>query len=168
MELFREIPLDRPLSSAVRSGSYGLNLYLFRTPKSFYLTPYPYYDLSDLGRFEAESRVQYPSQTPVLGDAITWSNYPPERGPRRTENPPTWAYGSEPWRNIQDVMDYWAVPRHGSRPSRLPMFWGPISQRVPGAINVGMFDGHVEPVPIERLWNMYWFRDFKPHSKWGD
>jgi hypothetical protein len=30
---------------------------------------------------------------------------------------------------------------------------------------VGFFDGHVELVPLERLWSLYWHKDYQPPAK---
>jgi len=51
-------------------------------------------------------------------------------------------------------MDYMTIPRHGSCPLAIPRNLPP-SSRLPGAINVAFFDGHVEQVPLERLWQLY-------------
>ena len=51
------------------------------------------------------------------------------------------------------------IPRHGSHPNPVPRNW-PITQPLPGAVNVTFYDGHVEAVKLERLWQIYW------HAKW--
>jgi prepilin-type processing-associated H-X9-DG protein len=33
---------------------------------------------------------------------------------------------------------------------------------LPGAINMGMADGHTELVKLENLWDFYWHRDWLP------
>jgi len=53
------------------------------------------------------------------------------------------------------------IPRHGKRPKRLPKVW-PVSRPLPGAIDVSFIDGHVELVPLERLWQFYWHHGYKP------
>jgi len=55
-------------------------------------------------------------------------------------------------------------PRHGRRPNAIPTKW-PASASLPGAINVFFFDGHVQPVPLERLWQLYWHKDYQPPAK---
>jgi prepilin-type processing-associated H-X9-DG protein len=47
-------------------------------------------------------------------------------------------------------------PDHGNRPSSAAPRHGDTTQRLPGAINVALFDGHVEKAPLENLWNYYW------------
>jgi prepilin-type processing-associated H-X9-DG protein len=49
-----------------------------------------------------------------------------------------------------------AIARHGSQPATAaPQQWN-IAQRMPGMIDVALFDGHVEKSPLENLWNYYW------------
>jgi prepilin-type processing-associated H-X9-DG protein len=35
-------------------------------------------------------------------------------------------------------------------------------QRMPGAINMGLADGHAELVQLEELWKYYWHLDWQP------
>src|SRR5439155_22005338 len=56
------------------------------------------------------------------------------------------------------------IPRHGSLPSTLPRDYPPVN-RLPGAINIGFFDGHVAQVPLERLWQLYWHKNYVPPDK---
>lgn len=57
-----------------------------------------------------------------------------------------------------------AIPRHGKGPSPVPTQW-PASQPLPGAVNVSMFDGHVELVKLDNLWQLYWHKDYEPLAK---
>jgi prepilin-type processing-associated H-X9-DG protein len=34
--------------------------------------------------------------------------------------------------------------------------------RLPGSINIALFDGHTETVKLERLWAYYWHLDYNP------
>jgi prepilin-type processing-associated H-X9-DG protein len=61
-------------------------------------------------------------------------------------------------------MSFITIPRHGTRPVAVPRNW-PASQRLPGAINVALFDCHVEQVPLEKLWQLYWHKDYEPPAK---
>jgi prepilin-type processing-associated H-X9-DG protein len=56
------------------------------------------------------------------------------------------------------------IARHGRRPRPIPKRW-PAGERLPGAINVAFFDGHVEQVPLEELWQLYWHKDYEPPAK---
>ena len=57
-----------------------------------------------------------------------------------------------------------ALPRHGNRPNPIPREW-PSDQPSPGAINVSFFDGHGELVRLDRLWQLYWHKDYQPPAK---
>ena len=88
----------------------------------------------------------------------------------------TWMYASPkstdlPARNLRlgsqfdgYGMGYLTIPRHGSRPSVVPKIH-PRENRLPGAINVGFFDGHAEQVQLERLWQLYWNKVYEPPAK---
>ncbi len=48
-------------------------------------------------------------------------------------------------------------------PSRGLISWS--SSRLPGAVNVVFPDGHGELVKLDRLWEFYWDREFKPRKR---
>jgi prepilin-type N-terminal cleavage/methylation domain-containing protein len=67
----------------------------------------------------------------------------------------------------------WTIPRHGSRPAVLPEpteFYGfvKVKGKLPGAINVDFADGHVEQVPLENLWKLYYHKNYVPPNGWGE
>ena len=41
----------------------------------------------------------------------------------------------------------------------------PSDQKLPGAINIAFYDGHVEQVQLERLWSLYWHKDYVAPEK---
>jgi prepilin-type processing-associated H-X9-DG protein len=41
----------------------------------------------------------------------------------------------------------------------------PLATKLPGAVNVCFYDGHVEQVKLERLWQLYWHKDYVPPAK---
>jgi prepilin-type N-terminal cleavage/methylation domain-containing protein/prepilin-type processing-associated H-X9-DG protein len=59
---------------------------------------------------------------------------------------------------------YFTIPRHGSRPNPVPTYWPP-NKPLPGAVNVSFFDGHGELVKLDRLWQLYWHRDYQPPAR---
>ena len=102
--------------------------------------------------------------TPVLGDGVEWESLP-----RATDLPAEDLYWGTTDGNVFTLeggkwMTFFTIPRHGHRPSRAPTYW-PTSNRLPGAINVGCYDGHVELVPLEHLWQLYWHRKYEPPPK---
>jgi len=48
------------------------------------------------------------------------------------------------------------IARHGSGAASAAPRTVDITRRLPGAINVALYDGHVEKAPLENLWNYYW------------
>jgi prepilin-type processing-associated H-X9-DG protein len=61
-------------------------------------------------------------------------------------------------------MAIFSIPRHGRRPQRTSQLW-PASQPLPGAVSVTFFDGHVELVKLDNLWQLCWHRNYKPPAK---
>jgi prepilin-type N-terminal cleavage/methylation domain-containing protein/prepilin-type processing-associated H-X9-DG protein len=111
-------------------------------------------------RFRAEGDIQFPSKTPAFGDGVNnefWFGgywYGPRENDLPANNLVTGGQ-SVPW-----GMASFTIPRHGSRPSNLSTNY-PMSKKLPGAINMAFYDGHVETVRLERLWSLYWHRDYK-------
>lgn len=133
-----------------RAGSYAVNYHLIEPARSRrYNVPGP----DDL---VSEGQLPRPASTPVTADGVfVWAS------PHATDVPPA---------NLNvDMMDrslMWivAIPRHGRRPSPVPTNW-PANQPLPGAVNVSMFDGHVELVKLDDLWQLYWHKDYEPPAK---
>jgi len=132
----------------VRVGSYGWNMW-FGTPRSF-LSGLK----SDLS-FRSEAAITDPSATPVILDAVSSSSYMPRADDLPPENLFT---GGERGLSV------FAIPRHGSSPSPVPTAW-PANQLLPGAINAGFYDGHVESVKLDHLWQLYWHKDYEGPAK---
>jgi prepilin-type processing-associated H-X9-DG protein len=111
--------------------------------------------------FANEEAILHSSQTPVFADAVCFGGI----GPRATDLP---ALNLEAGQNeggyYQGGMGLLTIPRHGSRPNRVPTNHRP-QDRLPGAINVSFYDGHVEQVRLERLWQLEWHRDYQPPAR---
>ena len=56
------------------------------------------------------------------------------------------------------------IPRHKNTPRSVPRSW-PTAVPLPGGINVGLFDGHVEVTRLDDLWQLYWHRNYVPPVK---
>jgi prepilin-type N-terminal cleavage/methylation domain-containing protein/prepilin-type processing-associated H-X9-DG protein len=114
----------------------------------------------DPSTFVRESQVTRPAGSPLVADAV-WEVVtpqavdPPARDLYTGDSTSTSAYGS---------MRFMNIPRHGNRPRPIPRDW-PRSSLLPGAVNVGFFDGHVQPVKLDGLWQLYWYRDYRPPWK---
>ena len=61
-------------------------------------------------------------------------------------------------------MQFFTIPRHGGRPNPVPTGL-PQDKLLPGAVNVAFFDSHGELVKLDRLWQLYWHRDYHPSAK---
>jgi prepilin-type N-terminal cleavage/methylation domain-containing protein/prepilin-type processing-associated H-X9-DG protein len=108
--------------------------------------------------FRIEEEIGEPAQTPTLADAVNyWFVWP-----RATDLPATNLETGRPTGGMG--MGALTIPRHGSRPNRVPRDHRP-EQALPGAINVAFYDGHVELVKLDRLWQLQWHRDYRPPAK---
>lgn len=56
------------------------------------------------------------------------------------------------------------VARHGQRMASPPGSCDP-KARLPGTIHVAFFDQHVQPVPLENLWQLCWHKGYQPPAK---
>jgi prepilin-type N-terminal cleavage/methylation domain-containing protein/prepilin-type processing-associated H-X9-DG protein len=140
--------------SDIHAGSYAANLSLVR-PAVVRFTPSQRSDPKD---FVSESQILRPALTPILADGVQSLV-----GPLASDQPPKdlfLGYSSD----VSGSMCFVAIPRHGSRPNPVPRNW-PNNQPLPGAINVAFFDGHVQLVKLDKLWQLYWHRDHKPPAK---
>lgn len=101
--------------------------------------------------FRTDSDVRYPTESPVFGDGVS----PVSPFVNTFDLPPKNLRNGD----ISGIGTF-AIPRHGSRPRNFPDPFPPEAQ-LPGVINIGFFDGHVQTVQLERLWNLRW------HKLWG-
>jgi prepilin-type processing-associated H-X9-DG protein len=140
----------------IRSSSYSLNEWIvlggvFRDPNTGTSLP---------GDFLNDGQIQRATITPLLADGvdfITWTDeytFPPLNLYAGLDSS---SQGSPYWYPV-------AIPRHGGRPEPVPTNW-PRTRPLPGAINVGFYDGHCELVKLEQLWQMYWHKDYTPPAK---
>ena len=51
------------------------------------------------------------------------------------------------------------IPRHGQRPQPVPTKHTQ-AEPLPGAVNIEFYDGHGELAQRDRLWSLYWHRDY--------
>ncbi|MBI3417897.1 MAG: type II secretion system protein [Verrucomicrobia bacterium] len=135
-------------------GSYAMNGF-------FYSGDWP----SSWGRnilaFRLEGELSNPSRTPVFCDA-----YWVDAWPSATDKPAKNLYTGD---NFNDGgIARLAVPRHGGAPAISRTSNWPVSQRLPGAINVVFADGHSDLVKLEELWNLEWHKGYVPPGKRPD
>lgn len=129
-------------------GSYGMNGWLYWND-----TNLPAADAGNL--FNTESGVGYPSTTPLFADSI-WLDFWP-----RTNDPPAnnLFLGYE---GRGQNMGRLTIPRHGGFNAASAPYYFDITQRLPGAIDICFYDGHVELAQLENLWSFTWNRTWVP------
>jgi len=134
------------------SGSYAYNGWLYDTDESGYSKSGTAAD-----KFQNQSDIGVTALTPVMQDAVwvdMWActNDAPSTDLYHgggTQNP---AMGD----SNPGGMNRCCIPRHGGvSPGTAPQNFV-ITQRLPGSINIGISDGHVEGPPLENLWHYYW------------
>jgi prepilin-type N-terminal cleavage/methylation domain-containing protein/prepilin-type processing-associated H-X9-DG protein len=104
-----------------------------------------------------DTDIEAPQNTPLFCDGIDFRHMAPSASLLPGKN----------LQNGDDIGEFygqkamWAItiPRHGSRPLRVPTSH-PTSRKLPGAINVSFYDGHVEQRPLEKLWTVNWHRGY--------
>lgn len=139
------------LSTPPYTASYGYNKWL---ESNLY---YGY----QAGNYNQESGIARPALTPVFTDSA-WINYWPETN----DGVPTSLYdpinnaGSDP-----SGLTRICIARHGTSksasaaPTSLPFG----TKILPGGINGGFWDGHVELMKLQNLWNhYYWSANWVP------
>jgi prepilin-type N-terminal cleavage/methylation domain-containing protein/prepilin-type processing-associated H-X9-DG protein len=140
-----------------RVGSYARNRWLISS-KGFMLAS----DAEPKEPFRRESDIADSSRTPVFGDGVNESAYGGWPGPKASDLPAAdLSAGAIPG---ESEMGRFTIPRHGSRPHSIPHNFNP-QNKLPGAINMSFYDGHVEQVKLERLWDLYWHKDYMPPPK---
>ena len=151
-----------------RLGSYALNWHFMLIAMVQALGDAVPSENSD--NFQKESQVSDPSRTGLYADGINW-----EVLPHAVDPPPVNL--SQPGLDANPTggnlppdagiapMSRIALPRHGSRPSSTPNSPWPATQPLPGAANVGFYDGHAETVKLDALWQIYWHKDYVPPAK---
>jgi len=147
----------------IRAGSYGQNSWLGAWWGWRALGPGPWGGgpLRPEWVFGNEEAIARSSQTPVFADAVHfWWIWP-----RATDLPAlNLETGGAEGGSFRWGMGMLTIPRHGSRPNRVPTDHRP-QNPLPGAINVSFYDGHAEQVRLERLWQLEGHRDYHPPAK---
>jgi prepilin-type N-terminal cleavage/methylation domain-containing protein/prepilin-type processing-associated H-X9-DG protein len=113
--------------------------------------------------FQRDGDISDPSFTPVFGDGVGWGWWFGVFGPMATDLPPSDLEFS--WESpVTYGMRNFTIPRHGSRPSILATNY-PANMPLPGAVNMSFWDGHVEQVRLDRLWQLSWHRNYKAPAR---
>jgi prepilin-type processing-associated H-X9-DG protein len=104
------------------------------------------------GAYKNESSIQNSVMTPMFMDSI-WINCDPTEKDAPARNLYTGDQSKEGMPRI-------TVARHGSQAAGSAPRNVPIGASLPGAINIGFVDGHVELIKLEKLWTYYWHRNW--------
>jgi prepilin-type N-terminal cleavage/methylation domain-containing protein/prepilin-type processing-associated H-X9-DG protein len=132
-------------------GSYGFNSWFYSPTRGPGWNPAnaPFV-------FNSEADVQKPAETPVFSDANWVDALPAEWNPPYHD-----LYTGSPVTSRDDDMGRMTICRHsGLAPNQIPRNLLRV-ERMPGAINIGMADGHAQLVPLENLWGLSWHRYWK-------
>jgi prepilin-type N-terminal cleavage/methylation domain-containing protein len=124
-------------------GSYALNGYLY--------TDDPYSNPNQ--RFRSEGDIQDPVKTPFFADAI-WVDCWPEE----TDRPARSLFDGDQYAG--GGLSRVAIPRHIASLGAAVKNFDP-KNVLPGAVNVGFSDNHVETTRLENLWTLTWHKDWK-------
>lgn len=128
-------------TNLVRFTSYSINGWLTELP------PWPW---EEGLFFKNEGDVAQPSKTPIFSDSQAPSNYP------RTNSPPSRDLYFSSYPGV-DSMSFLTIARHGSggtAHNSKPVT--PDTNLGAWFDNVGCFDGHVDRVKLNNLWQYYW------------
>ncbi len=128
-------------------GSYALNGYCY--------TDDPYGNPAY--RFKTEATILQPSKTPFFADAI-WV----DAWPLVTDLPASDLFNGDNFSG--GGLSRIAIPRHSASLSDAVRRFNP-RNRLPGAVNVGFADNHVETVKLEQLWQLIWHTQWVPPPK---
>ncbi len=136
------------LSEPWLQGSYAINGWLYScTDGDAWRTDVPHMQTN---HFNKEENIRKPSLTPIFADSV-WVDFEP----METDKPNVNLYLCGGWVNPAE-MERIVTPRHGwKNPKTAPTYYS-IKQILPGGIDVGLIDGHVEMPKLESLWNYSW------------
>ena len=129
-------------------GSYALNGWFYEWNQA-HLTG----QLPQANFFRRETDAVTPSDTPVIGDSIWVDAWPVE-----ADRPLSSLWGGD---YSFSSMGRFTIPRHGSGPQPTKGSRFNAADKLPGAVNLAMVDGHAEAVQLERLWNLSWHRNWQ-------
>ena len=135
-------------------GSYALNGWIY-SGDPYFNTP-----ADKLRRFTTEASIQKAPLTPFFAESV-WVDV----WPYATDTPSRDLYNGEiSIPSNEGPIGRVTIVRHGGMAPGAAPRNVPKGQKLPGAINVGFADGHVELVKLEKLWEIYWHRDYVPPS----
>ncbi len=129
------------------NGSYALNGWLYSTVIN---TQFGWGSSALTNYFQGETAIRNPSTTPVFADSV-W----PDMFPMPTDEPSSDLFQLNPTQNEGGGMSVATIARHGLAPSHSYSDVN-TSGPLPGKVNVGLADGHVEVSKLNNLWSYTW------------
>jgi prepilin-type N-terminal cleavage/methylation domain-containing protein/prepilin-type processing-associated H-X9-DG protein len=127
------------------NGSYGINYWINSSTTSERPHDYPNYI------FPKPSSIQHTSLTPCVFDSVMATAAPLESDPVPTDL----------WQGDASLeMQRCAILRHGGKCATASYPFSGQRQQLPGGINMGFADGHVQLAYLRDLWSYDW------HSNW--
>ena len=128
------------------AASYGINKWLAPNPTNGLgnAVTYPNY------LYTKETSVTDPTRAPIFMDAA-WINLDPLESDAPARN----LYDPVPSQSPEG-MPRACVARHGNRSALAAPQNVAVGAPLPGSIDMGFVDGHVEPVKLQNLWGIYW------------
>jgi prepilin-type N-terminal cleavage/methylation domain-containing protein/prepilin-type processing-associated H-X9-DG protein len=102
--------------------------------------------------FNSDATFPHPSNNPTFADSV-WS----EVFPAEINEPSTNLFTGE---GLVEGLGWVAVPRHAA-PLSAATTQFILTNKLPGAVNVAFADGHVESVPLEKLWTLKWHKSWR-------
>lgn len=132
------------------TGGYAINSWLYTFEGASQWVP------DKEKYFPRDTAITYPSRTPAFMDSI-WVDPWPEA----TDPPARDLFAGD----VNAAMGRITIARHGGRPANRAPRSVPAGQPLPGAIEIGLADGHVETAKLERLWDYYWHNGYQPPAR---
>jgi prepilin-type N-terminal cleavage/methylation domain-containing protein/prepilin-type processing-associated H-X9-DG protein len=139
------------ISTPNYSSSYGINKWLANAPGLGNSTVHPNY------LYLTQLSVRQPVMVPMFMDAA-WINFDPLEtdNPARNLYDPLNSTSQTGGSAVNEGMPRVCVARHGGRPAGSAPTSVPAGTVLPGMIDMGFVDGHVEEVNLQNLWTYYW------------
>jgi prepilin-type N-terminal cleavage/methylation domain-containing protein/prepilin-type processing-associated H-X9-DG protein len=129
-------------------GGYGINNWLYEPSVAL---AQGWVGTSPEKFFAKDSAITKPSTTPSFVDNLRFG-----LNPSATDTPARDLYTGQ----NTPTMGRCTIARHGINSPKSAPRNVPAGQPLPGAINMGLADGHVEPVKLERLWFYPWHKNY--------
>ena len=131
-------------------GSYTFNGWLYSGDDPYHNGP-----ADAPKRVQKDTDIPRPALTPLFADSIWVDSWP-----EPTDPPARDLYNGDQSGGIGRIGRN-TIARHGGKSASAAPRNVPAGQRLPGGVDVGCADGHVDASPLEKLWNYEWYRGYK-------